>query len=140
VDTRGEQIRLATYALVAAGLLVYLGYTVWGWGWWQRRHRPFSAALRRVRGVTRGGDAAAREAWRALHSAIDATAGLVMDAGGIDRFIAMSPQHAPLADELRWFFGRSQQLFFADAATSADDSARLLALCRHGVAIERGLA
>jgi hypothetical protein len=52
----------------------------------------------------------------------------------------MSPQHAPLADELRWFFGRSQAVFFAGAASGDDDTQRLLALCRRGQAIERGLA
>ncbi|HEU4460090.1 MAG TPA: hypothetical protein VFR90_13285 [Methylibium sp.] len=142
IETGGEQLRLAAYALVAAGLLVYLGYTIWGWAWWQRRHRPFSAALRRLRGLQRQGadDEALREAWRTLHAAIDATAGRVLDARAVEQFVAMSPRHAPLADELRWFFGRSQQVFFAGGPGGSDDAARLLALCRHGRAIERGLA
>jgi mxaA protein len=135
IDTRGERLRLGVYAAVAAGLLTYLSYVVWGWGWWQRRQRPFSQALRRLRKQPE-----AHEAWRLTHAALDATAGRVMDAGGIERFIAMSPHYAALAEELRWFFGRSQAVFFAGAASGHDDIQRLIALCRRGRAIERGLA
>lgn len=138
VDTRGERLRLAAYAIVATALLVYLSYVVWGWGWWQRRQRPFSLALRRLRDLR--ATSSAHEAWRLTHAALDATAGRVMDAGGVERFIASSPRYAPLADELRWFFTRSQAVFFAGARSDDDDWQRLLALCRHGRAIERGLA
>lgn len=137
IDTLGERLRLAVYAAIAAGLLVYLSYMVWGWGWWQRRHRPFSQALRRLRSMPAD---RVREAWRITHAALDAAAGRVMDAGGVESFVTLSPQYAALAGELRWFFGRSQAVFFAGAATGDDDLQRLVALCRHGRAIERGLA
>jgi mxaA protein len=141
IDTRGERLRLAAYAMVAAGLLVYLSYAVWGWGWWQRRQRPFSQALRRVQALRgQGGDGAVREAWRVAHAALDASAGRVMDTDGIERFLALAPAYAPLADELRWFFGRSQAVFFAGAASGREDIERLATLCRRGRSIERGLA
>jgi len=141
IDTRGERLRLAAYATVAAGLLVYLSYVVWGWGWWQRRQRPFSQALRRVQALHGQPDAEAhRSAWRVAHAALDASAGQVLDASGVDGFVAKFPSYAPLGDDLRWFFGRSHAMFFAGAATSDDDLRRLVALCRHGRAIERGLA
>jgi mxaA protein len=141
IDTRGERLRVAVYGAIAAGLLIYLSYVVWGWGWWQRRQRPFSQALRRLRALQGGRDGeAAHEAWRLTHAALDATAGRVMDAGSMDRFIAMTPHYAPLAEELRWFFGRSQAVFFAGEASGDGDVQRLIALCRRGQAIERGLA
>jgi mxaA protein len=141
IDTRGERLRLAVYGLVAVGMLAYLSYVVWGWGWWQRRQRPFSQALRRVQALPgRGDDESVREAWRAVHAAVDASAGRVMDADGIDRLVALAPAYAPLTDELRWFFGRSQAVFFAGAASGREDIDRLVALCRRGRAIERGFA
>lgn len=117
-------------AVVAASLAVsaLIGGWLWivyrGLPWWSRRHRPFAAAWRdlqaaRRRGSLGQGAAACLDVTQRLHAALNATAGRVLFAEGLDAFVAAAPRYAPLRGELGRFFDRSRAGFFA-AAPDAD--------------------
>lgn len=141
VDTRPERLRLLLYAVLALGPLAYLAYVHIGWPWWRRRRQPFAVAQRELASLSL--DAPAERwlgAWRALHAALDASAGRVVQADGIERFVGERPRFATLRDDLGRFFDRSQALFFRDSALVDADRQWLRDFCRRCFDVERGAA
>ena len=145
IDTALLQRRLAASAAVLALLLGGLFAVYIALPWFGRHRRPFERAWRALRRQPAPGSAEGlRGALRQVHAALNQTAGQVLFAGGVDRFVAARPAFAPLRDELAIFFGHSQRAFFA-AAGDVDTQTTalgpwLLAFCRRCRNAERGLA
>jgi mxaA protein len=156
IDTRATRLRLQTAATVALLAIVALAQIHLGLPWWGHRRRPFARAWRELRrlpspGTSRG---AAADAVRRLHAALNATAGEVVFAGGIDRTIAAHPRYAALRGELLDFFALSNRVCFVvddgaaratgDACTASSvgdaDLAWLRDFCRRCRDAERGTA
>jgi mxaA protein len=137
INTTAARQRLIGYGLALMLLSGYLAFIYLGVPWWSRAHRPFAQAWRALRRVP---SAEHRVAFREVHEALNRTAGEVLFAPGIDRFIAAQPRFQPLRDELIGFFERSQIEFFGEGAQRAEDAAWLLAFCRRCRDVERGSA
>ncbi len=134
VDATASRQRLVAYAVLALPLLGYLAHVYVGLPWLAARRRPFGRAWRAVRG---GGDPLA--ALRAVHGAINATAGRVVLEGDLARFVAEHPRFAALRDDFARFFAQSRQAHFAGGA-AAVDAAFVAGLCRRCRDLERGSA
>lgn len=144
-DMRPEKLLLAACTALALLLGGYLAMVYFGLPWLGERQRPFTRAYRQLR-AGRAVPASAQswqEACRSLHAAFNETAGRVVFADTVDGFLSRSPRFAPLADDIRAFFARSQAGFFeggADANTAARERDWLLALARACRNAERGTA
>lgn len=120
LDTEPARRRLVAFAVAALGLGLLLLHIYVGIPWVSRRQRPFAQAWRELRRLEPTSAApVARAAARTLHRAFDRSAGEVVFAGGIDRFIAAKPNFAPLRDDLARFFEHSRRMFFASADAAA---------------------
>lgn len=116
-----RQLRLSLGALVLV-LLAWLGWSRWR-DFQAARHQPFARAWRELRPL----DADAPQAWRCMHRAFDATAGVVLQITTLERLFERAPQLNPLRAEIEAFYQASARRFFADGApTSRHD---LRALC-----------
>ena len=142
LDTKPAIWRLAASAAVAALLLAYLGYVYLGLPFLGRRQRPFTRAYRQIRRL--GTDAMGENfhlALKEVHGAFNDTAGGTVFKDGVDHFLAAQPRFGPLHSEIKKFFDRSRQEFFAEDRQSAKEDIRWLrTLCRHCRDIERGAA
>lgn len=141
VDTAPERWRLALYGLLALGPLGYLASVHLVGPWRHRRDRPFARAERELARLPL--EAPAEQwlgAWRTLHGALDASAGRVLRAEIVDRFLAERPAFASQRGELLSFFERSQALFFGGQAPQPADRQWLRDFCRRCFDIERGAA
>lgn len=140
IDTAPARMRLIAEAAVAALLLAYLGHVYGVVPWLARRHAPFGRAWRTLKALPAQPDAAQRRAaFEQFHAALNASAGEVLFAHGLRRFIAQRPAFAPLRDDLATFFTRSREEFFADAG-AATDLRWLTELSRRCRDAERGAA
>lgn len=116
-------------ASLAAILAAWLGW----WAWRERREAvrlPFARAERELRRL----DPASAEAWQSLHRAVNASAGRVVPAAGLARWLEERPELRPLQPQLEDFFRRSSRRFFDPAVAGTGEGFDLLALCRalHG--------
>lgn len=107
--------------------LVALAVVLGAWAlWWATRsmaesHRlPFARAVRALRRL----DGASPEAWQALHRAINLSAGRVVHAGSLERWLQAQPALRPLEAPLAAFFRRSAERFFDPAVAAPDADAR----------------
>lgn len=103
---------------------------------------PFARARQQLRKLARrrSDPEAYRQAFRALHRALDETAGQTLLAGHLPRFCRYHPAFAELSGELEQFFAGSQRLFFAvpEAAQLADyPFERLEVLCQQCELLEK---
>ncbi|HSV69224.1 MAG TPA: hypothetical protein VLI72_03865 [Methylibium sp.] len=142
-DTAGLRRLVLAGAAVAILIGGWLAVVYFGLPWWGRRHRPFGVAWRELQAARRRGalgeEAAACAAIaRRLHAALNASAGHVLFAEGVEGFIAAAPRYAPLREDLLRFFERSRSAFFA--AAPAGDQRWLLDLARALRDAERGTA
>lgn len=142
-DTRKLRAVAAAGVAVAALIGGWLALVYFGLPWWGRRHRPFGLAWRELQAARRRGAlgeeaAACATITRRLHAALNASAGHVLFAEGVEAFVAAAPRYAPLQDELLRFFERSRSAFFA--AAPAGDQRWLLDLARALRDAERGSA
>ena len=135
--TQVERLLLWICAAVGGVALIHLALVYLGLPWWGRRHRPFGVALRRV--VRRPG-VDVLDACRALHGAINQTAGHVVFAESLDDFIARAPSFAPLRTSMQSFFARSQAAFYGGQDAAAFERDWLLAFARACRDAERGTA
>jgi mxaA protein len=142
-DTRMLRAVVVVGTTLAALIGVWLAAVYFGLPWWSRRHRPFGLAWRELQAARRRGAlgeeaAACATITRRLHAALNASAGHVLFAEGVEAFVAAAPRYAPLRADLLSFFERSRGAFFA--AAPADDPHWLLDLARALRDAERGTA
>jgi mxaA protein len=138
IDTAASRHRLVAWLSAALIALGWLAFVYFGLPWWSRTQRPFAQAWRSVRGLPASGAAASqRSAYRQLHEALNRSAGEVLFAPGVARFIAARPQFEALRADLALFFERSQLEFFG-SSPSGGDLPWLVDLCRRCRDAERG--
>lgn len=121
-----------------AGLALSAALAITGGGWlaWlyrpRRRRGRFAAAHRALARLDDGTADAERlrQGYRQLHRAFDATAGQAVFAADVPAFCRAHPAFAPHQTAIAAFFEDSRQLFFGNAPTEADASARWQALRR----------
>ncbi|HEX3140178.1 MAG TPA: hypothetical protein VHQ87_08995 [Rhizobacter sp.] len=141
IDIRPGLLRLWAYGLLILLLLGYLAQVYVGLPWWARHQRPFAQAWRSLRGMPAGASASDwRAAFQRVHEALNQTAGEVLFAHSVERFVAAQPRYAGLREELIEFFQRSRSEFFALGAPAAGNGLWLLAFCRRCRDAERGAA
>ncbi|KQU77202.1 MULTISPECIES: hypothetical protein [unclassified Rhizobacter] len=141
IDTRPAQRRLVAYGVVLLACLGWLAQVYLALPWWSRRRRPFASAWRQLDDLPADSPAADRRAaFQRVHEALNRTAGEVVFAHGVDRFVAAQPRYAGLRDELLMFFDQSRREFFADAPPAANDGRWLREFCRKCRDAERGAA
>lgn len=141
VETRSYTRRLAASAVAAAVLALLLAGVYLGPPWLARRGRPFGLAWRALRRLPAdAGDAQWRDACRALHEALNRSAGEVVFEPGIDRFVARQPAFRGLRDDLVRFLRLSREEFFGRGGRGPEDARWLVALGRRCRDAERGLA
>jgi mxaA protein len=137
IDTRPTQRRLMVYGVVLLLCLAWLAQVYLALPWRSRRKRPFASAWRQLNHLPA---AAQRAAFQRVHEALNQTAGEVVFAHGIDRFVAAQPRYAGLRSDLLQFFQQSRHEFFADAPPAANDGRWLREFCRKCRDAERGAA
>jgi mxaA protein len=148
VDVSGTRLRLIAYAALAAALVAYLAFVYFGLPWWSSQRRPFKQAWRSLKAMPSLSRAPSsddrRAAFQRVHEALNQTAGEVIFEQSIDRFIGRHPRFADMRDDLRSFFKKSREEFFASSpeGSAADVSvgAWLSEFCRKCRDIERGTA
>ncbi|MBA3596992.1 MAG: hypothetical protein H0W40_06400 [Methylibium sp.] len=128
-----ERLLIAGGATLALCLGGYLAFVYFGLPWLSARKRPFTRAYRRLRAARKAPAPVQtwQDACRAIHAAFNETAGQVVFADTVDGFIRRVPRFAPLREDIRDFFMRSQATFFqsrsglplAACAAGADDCA-----------------
>ncbi|HYE34608.1 hypothetical protein [Methylocaldum sp.] len=138
------QPRLLRLIAYLGGILVVLLLLAWRYGKlpFASSARPFAHALRDLKKLSRKpADADAyRTAVKALHRALDDTAGFRLFAAELETFLANRPAFTELRDELNHFFALSRKVFFTvpDVPIPADyPLTRLETLCRRCAAAER---
>lgn len=136
-DTALERLLIAACATLALGLGAGLALVYFGLPWLSARRRPFMRAYRRLRAARAAPVSAGnwQEACRAIHAAFNETAGQVVFADTVDGFVRRAPRFAPLREDIRVFFMRSQAAFFhtgsrpstfaADVESGSDRSGRV---------------
>lgn len=137
--TAEQRLRWTLAALVLP--LLALAYCWLPWERLWRAPRPFATALRTVRRLrTQPDETFWPAALRALHQALDSTAGATVFPGEIGRLVDQHPGYARIAGELADWLVASRALFFSGQhwpdANRRDELVRLLHNAR---AIERGI-
>src|SRR5262249_1889447 len=91
IDLTPLQRQISTWVMAAIVLLLaWAGW--WRWRNWQASSRqPFAKALREIRGI----DDQSPEAWYAIHRALDATAGRVVQKETVGALFQRAPQFEP---------------------------------------------
>lgn len=121
IATSAARARLAAYAAVAALLLAWLAHVYLGLPWWNRRQRPFAMAWKLLAAQARTlSEDQRRTAWKAVHSALNRSAGEVVFEAGLERYLAAHTAFIPLRADLQQFFERSRAAFFGPAAAAGD--------------------
>ncbi|WP_292457176.1 hypothetical protein [Methylibium sp.] len=128
-DTGPERLLITGCASLALSLGSYLAFVYFGLPWLSARQRPFTRAYRRLRAGRKA--PASKLGWqdacRAIHAAFNETAGQVVFADTVDGFVHRVPRFAPLREDIRDFFMRSQATFFQNgsplSAANAEDRA-----------------
>ncbi len=141
LDARTVDRRLLVEAVVALLLLAYLAQVYLLLPWWSRRRRPFGLAWQQLRKLPADGSDGRRGTFQRLHQALNETAGEVLFAQGLERFLAAHPRFQGLRADLVEFFRRSRHEFFdGDAPLATGDPRWLLEFCRKCRDAERGAA
>ena len=136
------EARRARLAWMVAALLALGALILWRRGlmaFTARRNLPFAIAVRQLRRLPPGQEAAAL---KAAHQAINRTAGRVVFAHTLDDFLAAHTAFGGLRDQFRQLFSASGTLFFDDGAVlpAGADVSAVLRLCRQCRSIERRAA
>ena len=140
LDTVAIRTRLVLTAGAMLLLLAYLAAVYVVLPWSAQRRRPFGRAWKLLRALPARPDAMQRRAaFECVHAALNETAGEVLFAPGLDRFVALRPRFAPLRDDLVRFFADSRKEFFAGGGDPVD-ARWMVAFCRRCRDLERGAA
>ena len=130
-------VQKLTLWLKAFGAIVLAWIAWWCWRQWRDRSRlPFDQAWADIRAMPRPNEDPL--AWQRLHRAINESAGQVVQANDLHRFIKRSPHFSGLRPALESFFAKSNARFFAASVT--DDTFDLAGLSRSLRQIERSVA
>jgi mxaA protein len=141
IDDRMIRLRLQLFVVATVLLLGTLAAIQLGPPWRAARKRPFGRAWRQLRRLPPDAAGAPwRAACKAVHDALNRSAGEVVFEPGLERFIAANPAFAALRDDLARFLRLSRGEFFGERARETGDMAWLLALCRRCCDAERGFA
>ncbi|MDD5036000.1 MAG: hypothetical protein PHE55_14720 [Methylococcaceae bacterium] len=132
------------FSAFLAGLAGLSLYAAWRLGLppFRRNATPFFLALRGLKKLS--GQAPGvenhRQALRLVHRALDETAGHVLFAAELDRFLQAHAHYEVAREELAGFFALSERLFFAagEPDVPQDALSRLQALCRTMIAAGSG--
>ena len=140
LDTSAMRTRLTIALAVSALLLGYLAQVYLVMPWSAQRRRPFGRAYAALRALPAQADAGQRRAaFERLHAALNESAGEVLFAPGLDRFLERHPRFATLRADLERFFADSRAEFFG-AGGVGGDTRWLVGLCRRCRDLERGAA
>lgn len=116
IDVASIQRWVAVWT-VAAAVLLFTWAGWWAWRNWQASSkRPFARALRELRGI----DEQSPDAWYAMHRALDATAGRVVQRETVSALFERVPQLAPQRAAIEQFLDASMARFFGTSAQKAD--------------------
>lgn len=134
IELGPHRMRLAALLVGAVAVLIHLARRYQVLALLFRQKGPFERAHRQLLKLARRSSdpVVYRQAFRAMHRALDETAGQTLLTGHLERFFRSHPSFAELRGELELFFARSQRLFFAvpTAPPPADyPFERLEALC-----------
>ncbi|NKC11502.1 MAG: hypothetical protein GKR94_04640 [Gammaproteobacteria bacterium] len=138
----GHLWRAGAVAAVLLLALCYLLYAHAAVPWLARSRGPFARACRQLSRLQRQDNSAAtyRQALRAVHTAVNDTAGCVIFARDLAVFFARHPQFAPLREAIENVFAQSRSVFFRAAVPRREPSiAALHDICRRCRDAERGL-
>ena len=139
-----RQIRLATWAILLGGMLIYLAYLRFLLPRLRRNRFPFSMALAEMRRLQRleSDSKNYRLALQTFHTAVNATAGEVVFAGDLSAFLSANSRFAELTPDISAVYVRSQDVFFnsTEVAEPQISMQYLVDLCRQCCAIERSAA
>ena len=140
----GRSIRLILATLLLSGLLLYIVYRRYLLPRLERRRYPFSGALVELRRLQRLDSKPEnyRLGLQAFHAAVNVTAGQVVFAGNLQKFLSTNSRFAALKTELAEVYARSQDVFFnnAEVAESGTPLQELIDICRQCRALERAAA
>ena len=144
IPLTNRAIRLMTWTLLLVGLLSYLAYRRFLLPRFRHERYPFSTALRALRRLQRMDPEPENYqlGLKALHAAVDATAGQIVFAGNLDQFLSANSEYAALKPGLSAFYARSQDVFFknADAVEPHAALQELVDICRQCRVGERSVA
>lgn len=134
--TQGHVRRLALYAAAALLLGLVWWHLQFGLPYSGRRQQPFAQAVRHLRSLQ---PAQQHVAFKALHQALNRSAGQVLFAEGLPAFLQQHPTFAPLQADLQEFFRRSEAAFFAgsDPAPGPETLAWLHGFAQRALQAER---
>lgn len=140
IATTNMRLRLLACATLVTLLLAWLAWAFMGPPWAAARRQPFGLAWRELRQLPLQPGA---EQWRAalvnFHHALNRSAGEVLLAPSLERFVAAKPAFRGLRADLLHFMQASRAEFFDPAARPALESRWLVELSRRCRDAERGL-
>ncbi|MBU3693828.1 MAG: hypothetical protein FGM40_03250 [Rhodocyclaceae bacterium] len=141
VDTSAAEARVRNTLLACLLPLLALVYC---WTPWERLLRPQRPFARALREASRVREAADETFWpvalKAMHAALDASAGRTVFPGETRALLARQPAYAKLEADIAAWLGESRRVFFGDGAyperSRRADLLRLLGAAR---SVERGI-
>lgn len=141
VDTSAAEERIRMTLLAALLPLLALAYC---WTPWERLFRPQRPFARALREASRLRDAADEAFWpaalKAMHSALDATAGRTVFPGETRVLLARQAAYARLESDIAGWLDESRRVFFGDGNyPERGRRAELLRMLAQARAVERGL-
>ena len=141
LDTASHQARIR-YTLL--GTLLPLLALIYCWTPWERLLRPQRPFARALREAARLREAADEAFWpaalKALHRALDATAGETVFPGETQRLVDRHAAYATLQADIAAWLDESRRIFFAGGAyPGRERRAQLLGLLKQARSVERGI-
>jgi len=141
IDTSAAEQRIRTTLLLALLPLLLLAYC---WTPWERIFRPQQPFARALREASRLRDAADEAFWpvalKAMHHALDATAGRTVFPGETRTLVGQQAAYARLEADIANWLDESRRVFFGDGRyPERGRRADLLRLLGEARAVERGI-
>jgi len=141
VDTSAAEERIR---LTLLGALLPLLALLYCWTPWERLFRPQRPFARALREASRLRDAADEAFWptalKAMHSALDATAGRTVFPGETRVLVSRAAAYARLEGEIAAWLDESRRVFFGDGGyPDRGRRAELLRMLAQARAVERGI-
>ncbi len=136
IDNRAVWIRVALFLALACCLGIYLAW-IYGLLRFLPRYHIFKRPVRQLAHLAESDFA---RMLRIMHTALNRLNGAPLFPHRLPAFYQRFPAYQQLDDELRWFFDCSNHYFFSvDSKIQPGDDAKIKALCRHCLQVERGM-